>query len=154
MTDAPIADAATGSGVRLVTSPALPAGLALLDAPDIDSVVAANRVLARQLLAAADLWLFVTTAARYADAVPWDLLTEAEQRGTSLAMVLDRVPPEAIEEVRGDLAQMLRRHGLGNAPLFVIPEVPLVDDRLPDDVSLVDLGSHRLKDQARAERVP
>ena len=26
----------------------------------------------RQLLAAADLWLFVTTAARYADAVPWD----------------------------------------------------------------------------------
>ena len=133
-TDAPIADAATGSGVRLVTSPALPAGLALLDAPDIDSVVAANRALARQLLAAADLWLFVTTAARYADAVPWDLLTDAEQRGTSLAMVLDRVPPEAIEEVRGDLAQMLRRHGLGNAPLFVIPEVPLVDDLLPDDV--------------------
>ena len=30
---------ATGPGVRLVTSPALPAGLALLDAPDIDSVV-------------------------------------------------------------------------------------------------------------------
>ena len=27
-----------------------------------------------QLLAAADLWLFVTTAARYADAVPWELL--------------------------------------------------------------------------------
>ena len=28
---------------------------------------------ATQLLAAADLWLFVTTAARYADAVPWEL---------------------------------------------------------------------------------
>ena len=56
---------------------ALPPGLALLDAPDIDSVVAANRELATQLLAAADLWLFVTTAARYADAVPWDLLREA-----------------------------------------------------------------------------
>ena len=30
-----------------------------------------NRQLATQLLAAADLWLFVTSAARYADAVPW-----------------------------------------------------------------------------------
>ena len=36
----------------------------------------------RQLLAAADLWLFVTTAARYADAVPWDLLRTAVERGT------------------------------------------------------------------------
>ena len=39
----------------------------MLDAPDIDSVVQ-NRQLASQLLAAADLWLFVTSAARYADA--------------------------------------------------------------------------------------
>ncbi|GMA18657.1 dynamin family protein [Arsenicicoccus piscis] len=65
------------SSVRLVTSDALPSGLALLDAPDIDSVVSANRDLARQLLNAADLWLFVTTAARYADAVPWELLRQA-----------------------------------------------------------------------------
>ena len=56
---------------------AVPAGLALLDAPDIDSVVAGNRELAAQLLAAADLWMFVTTAARYADAVPWELLRDA-----------------------------------------------------------------------------
>jgi hypothetical protein len=131
-TDAPTADAAVGTGLRLVTSGALPPGLALLDAPDIDSVVEANRTLARQLLAAADLWLFVTTAARYADAVPWDLLSDAQARGTSMAVVLDRVPPEAMEEVRADLAQMLQRHGLANAPMFVIPEVPLFDDRLPD----------------------
>ena len=107
--------------MRLVASTALPPGLALLDAPDIDSVVESNRELARQLLAAADLWLFVTTAARYADAVPWDLLYDAAQRGTSLAMVLDRVPPQAIEEIRADLASMLRDHDLGNAPMFVDP---------------------------------
>jgi energy-coupling factor transporter ATP-binding protein EcfA2 len=123
-----------GRAVRLVSSSALPPGLALVDAPDIDSVVEANRGLARQLLAAADLWLFVTTAARYADAVPWDLLADAARRGTSLAMVLDRVPPEAIEEIRADLAQMLRSHDLGNAPLFVVPEVALEADRLPEDV--------------------
>jgi hypothetical protein len=121
-----------GRALRLEASSALPPGLALLDAPDIDSVVEANRELARQLLAAADLWLFVTTAARYADAVPWDLLYDAARRGTSLAMVLDRVPPPAIEEIRADLAQMLRTHDLGNAPLFIIPEVELEDDRLPE----------------------
>ena len=57
-------------GLRLVASEAVPVGLALLDAPDVDSVEEGNRVLAAQLLGAADVWLFVTTAARYADAVP------------------------------------------------------------------------------------
>src|SRR4051794_7015910 len=75
-----------GSGLHVVPTPALQPGLALLDAPDIDSVVEANRTLARQLLAAADSWLFVTTAARYADAVPWDLLQAARERGTSLCL--------------------------------------------------------------------
>src|SRR3954452_18613417 len=55
---------AQSGGLELVPTDALPSGLALLDAPDIDSVVAANRALAGQLLAAADSWLFVTTAAR------------------------------------------------------------------------------------------
>ena len=63
-------------------------GLALIDAPDVDSVVAANRDLATQLLAAADLWIFVTTAARYADAVPWELLRGASERGTAVAVIV------------------------------------------------------------------
>ncbi len=113
------------SAVRLVSADSLPAGLALLDAPDIDSVVQANRDLSRQLLNAADLWLFVTTAARYADAVPWALLREAAERGTSVAIVLDRVPPEAMEEIRVHLAQMLRDQGLGKSPIFTIAEVTL-----------------------------
>lgn len=121
------------SAVRLVASETLPAGLALLDAPDIDSVVASNRELARQLLAAADLWLFVTTAARYADAVPWDLLRGASERGTSVAIVLNRVPPEAMNEVRTHLASMLRERGLANAPIFTAAEATLsADGRLSD----------------------
>ncbi|MGB3827383.1 MAG: dynamin family protein [Ornithinimicrobium sp.] len=116
------------AAVRLVSSGSLPQGLALLDAPDIDSVVRANRDLSRQLLNAADLWLFVTTAARYADAVPWALLREASERGTSVAIVLDRVPPEAMEEIRIHLAQMLRDQGLGSSPIFTIGEVAL-DER-------------------------
>ncbi|MFA9564169.1 MAG: SDR family NAD(P)-dependent oxidoreductase [Acidimicrobiales bacterium] len=68
--------------LRIHATNALPPGLALLDAPDIDSVETANRSLADQLLAAANLWVFVTTAARYADAIPWEVLSTAAQRGT------------------------------------------------------------------------
>ncbi len=119
--------------VRLAASRTLPAGMALLDAPDIDSVVSANRELATQLLSAADLWLFVTTAARYADAVPWDLLRTAAERGTAVAIVLDRVPPEAVDEIRPHLASMLREQGLPTAPIFTVPETALDDGRLPDE---------------------
>src|SRR6476660_2756171 len=118
--------ASDGPGaVRLVSTDEVAAGLALIDAPDIDSVVRANRDLATQLLSAADLWLFVTTAARYADAVPWELLREAAARGTSVAIVLDRVPPEAMEEIRSHLASMLREQGLAGAPLFTVAETLL-----------------------------
>lgn len=118
------------SALRLVPSETLPAGIALLDAPDIDSVVSANRALANQLLAAADLWLFVTTAARYADAVPWALLRQAGQRGTSVAVVLDRAPTVAVEEVRVHLGSMLRRQELAEAPIFTILESNLDHDGL------------------------
>ena len=123
----------TLSGITLVPTDALLPGLALVDAPDVDSVVEANRTLAGQLLGAADLWVFVTTAARYADAVPWDLLRTAQERGTALAVVLNRVPPEAVGEVAEDLAAMLRRGGLGAARLFVVEETPLVDGFLPTE---------------------
>jgi GTPase SAR1 family protein len=121
-----------GRSLRLVAVPSLTPGLALLDAPDIDSLVESNRELAVQLLAAADLWLFVTTAARYADAVPWDLLRVARERATALAVVLDRMPPEALGEVDAHLRQLLDREGLADAPLLVVPEASLQNGRLPD----------------------
>lgn len=127
----------TGQGGRtlhVVTHARVPVGLALLDAPDIDSVVAQNRQLAAQLLAAADLWIFATTAARYADAVPWELLRQAQQRSTALAVVLNRVPPEGTREISTHLATMLADNGLRRATLFTIAEttLPGENDRLPD----------------------
>ena len=108
-------------GLRLVASEAVPVGLALLDAPDVDSVEEGNRVLAAQLLGAADVWLFVTTAARYADAVPWELLADAARRGTHLALVLDRVDPGAETAVGDHLRQMLADAGLASATVIVVP---------------------------------
>jgi energy-coupling factor transporter ATP-binding protein EcfA2 len=117
--------------LELVPTQAMPAGLAILDAPDIDSVVVENRALARQLLAAADMWLFVTTAARYADAVPWDLLHGARERGTALSLVLNRVPPGAEEEVESHLRELLAEHGIAAMDLRVVRETELADGRLP-----------------------
>ena len=118
-------------GLELVQTAALPPGLALLDSPDIDSVAAENRALAAQLLAAADFWLFVTTAARYADAVPWELLHAARERGTALALVLNRVPADATAEVSEHLARMLAERGLPGTELLVVPETHLEDGLLP-----------------------
>jgi hypothetical protein len=118
-------------GLELAPATGVPAGVALLDSPDIDSVVEANRALSRQLLAAADAWLFVTTAARYADAVPWELLQAARDRGTALSLVLDRVPPEGAGEVADHLRAMMAEQGLHATELLVVPETGLVDGRLP-----------------------
>ena len=116
---------APSSSLVLLADPAVPAGIALLDAPDVDSIADENRRLAGQLLAAADLWIFVTTANRYADAVPWKLLLDAAARDIMVAVVLDRVPPGAEAEVSGDLRVLLDREGLGGAQLFIIPETTL-----------------------------
>jgi len=118
--------------LHIVTSAALPAGLALIDAPDIDSVVSENRALATQLLAAADLWVFVTTAARYADAVPWDLLRGAQRRNAAIGVVLNRVPAEAAVEVPRALQAMLAAGGLGEAELFAVADSPRRDGLLPE----------------------
>ncbi len=120
--------------LRLATSTKLPRGLAILDAPDVDSIDKGNRELAAQLLAAADLWLFVTSAARYADQVPWDYLRLAAERSTSVAVVLDRTSTEAVVEVRGHLARMMTSRGLSDSPLFTVPESSVdADGLLPAD---------------------
>lgn len=121
-----------GRALRTVASTTLPRGLALVDAPDVDSVEEANRDLAGQLLRAADAWLFVTTAARYADAVPWELLAEAQRRRTHLALVLDRVDAGTEGAVTADLRRMLADRGLGGAAVHVVRESALEDGLLPE----------------------
>ncbi|MEU6802313.1 dynamin family protein [Streptomyces neyagawaensis] len=110
--------------LRIETAESLPRGLALLDAPDIDSLVAENRVLAAELICAADIWVMVTTAARYADAVPWHLLRTAKEHRATLITVLDRVPHQVVAEVSRQYAALLTKAGLGDVPRFTVPELP------------------------------
>ena len=108
--------------VRSVANVNVPRGIALLDAPDLDSVLDENRETASRLLEGADLWLFVTTAARYGDALPWRTLEGAMERGATVAMVLNRAPKASLTTVRGDLLNRLREHRMESAPLFVVPD--------------------------------
>ena len=138
--------------LQLVASEEVPAGLAILDAPDIDSVEEQNRTLAAQLLAAADLWLFVTSAARYADQVPWDFLRRAAERSAAVAIVLDRTPDDAVETVATHLARMLASRGLKDSPLFTVTEGPVDDEGLlpADHVAEIRSWLHDLAADAEA----
>lgn len=110
--------------LHVETADTLPPGLALLDAPDVDSLVSDNRVLAAELISAADIWIMVTTAARYADAVPWHMLRTAKEYDVTLVTVLDRVPHQVVSEVSRQYGALLTKAGLGHVPRFTVPELP------------------------------
>ena len=88
--------------LRFVEDATIEPGLVLVDAPDIDSLEHANRELADRLVEAADLCLFVTTATRYADRVPWAVLGRVRERGLPLQVIVNRMPADA-----GDVADVL-----------------------------------------------
>lgn len=119
----------------LASASSMPRGLALLDTPDIDSVVAEHHAFAAKFLDASDLWLFVTSASRYADAAVWQVLQHARARKATLGVVLSRVPPRSAAQLSAHFAAMLDANDICVAERFVVPETLLVDDRLPPEVS-------------------
>jgi energy-coupling factor transporter ATP-binding protein EcfA2 len=118
----------------LAENEGMPAGVALLDTPDIDSVVQAHREFAHQFLDASDLWLFMTSASRYADAAVWELLQQAKERDAALAIVLSRVEPAAARQLSAHFDAMLEANGLAGVHRFVIVETVITDGTLPPEV--------------------
>ena len=116
--------------VSLNVDPEARRGLVLVDAPDFDSVELANRALAVELLEAADLVIFVTSATRYADQVPWSVLDRARQRGVPLLAVLNRLPPDAGDAaaVAAHYRQLLERGKLDDHGAFGRLEVVPVSE--------------------------
>jgi hypothetical protein len=57
--------------------------------------------------------------------VPWRVLRGARDRGTVVAVVLDRVPPAVRDDVTADFGRLLSEQGLPGAPLFVVEESTL-----------------------------
>ena len=117
----------------LAASEGMPRGIALLDTPDIDSVVQAHHEFALQFLDASDLWLFMTSASRYADGPVWEILQHARDRKASLGVVLSRIPQAYRTELVDHFNAMLDANGIAAADRFVIQETPLVNGMLPGD---------------------
>ena len=115
----------------LAGSEGIPEGVALLDTPDIDSVIAEHHEFAHQFLDASDLWLVMTTGSRYADAPVWELLRYAKERDAALGIVLSRVPRRSRAELIRHFTAMLDRNGLGEVDRFVIPETIITGGMLP-----------------------
>jgi 50S ribosome-binding GTPase len=115
--------------LRVVTEEGAPSGIALVDAPDVDSIEHANRELTDRLAEAADLGIFVTTATRYADRVPWDVLLRARDRGLPLVIVVNRVPVHSADReiVMRDVDRLLGEFGVDPGGLDGI-----VDGTRPD----------------------
>ena len=119
----------------LAASEGMPRGIALLDTPDIDSVVQAHRDFAHQFLDASDLWLFMTSARRYADAAVWELLQDARDRAASLAVVLSRVPPSSAPQLSAHFDAMLEANGLTGFRRFMIAETVVTNASLPAEAA-------------------
>lgn len=111
--------------LRLLVDETAPEGVVLVDAPDVDSVEHANRELTDRLVEAADLAVFVTTATRYADRVPWEVLGRVRERGLPLTAVVNRMPPgdESRTIILEDLRRLFEEGGLGgdDQPLELVP---------------------------------
>lgn len=103
--------------LSIVSAPASTSGVAIVDAPDIDSVERDNRDLADVLVEASDLCVFVTTATRYADLVPWQVLRRVRERGLPLVVVLNRLPADDRDRavVIDDARRLLAEFGLKTA---------------------------------------
>jgi energy-coupling factor transporter ATP-binding protein EcfA2 len=100
--------------LRVVVDDAAPEGLVLIDAPDVDSVEHANRALTDRLVEAADLAVFITTATRYADRVPWEVLGRVRDRGLPLVVIVNRMPADITDRnvVMDDLRRLLADAGI------------------------------------------
>lgn len=93
----------------------------IVDTPDLDSLAQTNRRLARSLLRAAGLVLYVFSPERYADERVWSVIRE-EKAFSTTAAVLNRidsgVTPADLERIKADLVQKFAEAGLANIRIF------------------------------------
>ncbi len=79
--------------------------LILVDTPDIDSTSVEHRAMAETMIDNADIVVYVSSAQRYADLVPWEVLRRAHSRGVPVIHVMNRIRVSS----RGALADYASR---------------------------------------------
>jgi hypothetical protein len=93
------------------------ASLALVDAPDFDSIEAENRRVAEDLYRVADLVIFVVNPAKYADEETWKSIRRARADGKAATFVFNRAEPD--DDALADFRALV-----DGAPVVVVPRDP------------------------------
>ena len=97
-------------------------GLVLLDLPDFDSREVAHRVEAERVLGLVDVFVWVTDPQKYADArLHDDFVAILSRHGAVTLAVLnqsDRLSPDAVKAVAGDLERLLEADGVKAAKVL------------------------------------
>lgn len=118
--------------MKMTTSTKLQPGIVLIDTPDTDSYQEANQHITSHLAEVGDLWIFVTTAQRYAEPQGLALLRAAAKRHAALGVVLNRVGRGGLIDSKQGLAEKLAEVGLGDTPIFTILEGDLEQGAIPE----------------------
>ncbi|MCI0425896.1 MAG: GTPase domain-containing protein, partial [Actinobacteria bacterium] len=109
-----------GEGVVIAGAAPVLRHMTLVDTPDIDSTDTEHRRVAESLIDRADIVVFVVSALRYADQVPWEVLRRAASRGAAVVSVINRLPPGSLGAVT-DFTRLLEAEGAGEH-LIRVPE--------------------------------
>jgi hypothetical protein len=92
--------------------------MTFVDTPDIDSTSARHRMVSEIMIDHADVVVFVSSALRYGDLVPWEVLRRAKSRGAPLLVVLNRVSTGSGGAV-ADFSRLLEQEGLDGEVIVV-----------------------------------
>jgi GTP-binding protein EngB required for normal cell division len=105
----------------------------LIDTPDLDTAVVANRATTKAILKAATLVLYVFTPEKYAEERVWSVI-EQERRFSASAAVLnkaDRLSPDELAQVTDDLRGLFVANGAADVRIFrtvAVRHQPPADD--------------------------
>ncbi|MFP4130379.1 MAG: hypothetical protein ACLFSJ_06535 [Halorhodospira sp.] len=129
--------AAEAERAALRTAPlaSVPAGLVVVDAPDVDSVESANREATERLLEVADVWVWLATARTYADEAGMAYLRQAAQLDVSTLVVLTQATEAEAAEILPDLRERLEEAGHRLVETAHLPSAEVSGERLPQAVA-------------------
>lgn len=118
--------------MKVKVSDKLPSGIVLVDTLDTDSYREENRHITAHLAEVGDLWIFVTTAQRYAQPQGLALLRQAVKRQAAVGIVLNRVGRGGLIDSKQGLSEKLVEVGLPETPIFTILESELEQGSIPE----------------------
>lgn len=127
--------------------------MSLVDTPDIDSTLSSHRRAAESLIDCADAVVFVTSALRYADEAPWEVLRRALSRGAPVINVLNRVSSMTSGAIV-DFRARLRAAGIDD-DLVTVSEYHLTGESILPPVAVRSLAARLidLVERDESERV-